>query len=208
MVKPLANGAEKVYGIGVMIYENEIFENIQLENDCMEEKVFSDCTFYKCRVYESDIVHCSFHGCIFKSCTILNNNFKFTDAVDNRFQDCSIVGLAWNDVERENNIMLPFSAFEDCTLKHNLFIGFKMKKFDFTDCDLLGSTFQQCDLKDSCFQRAGLKDVNFQQNDLRGADFRDALEYSISLENNRLKKAKFSFPDAIRLLSATGIIVE
>lgn len=83
-----------------------------------------------------------------------------------------------------------------------------MKKFDFSDCDLQGSTFQHCDLQKSLFRRTGLKDVNFQQNNLMGADFRDAFDYGISLENNKLKKAKFSFPDAIRLLSATGIIVE
>lgn len=191
-----------------MRYENEVFEKIQYEGGCMEDLIFTDCTFYKCKIYESEFYHCSFQSCNFQDCTLVNNRFKFTDAVDNRFYGCSIVGMAWNDVERESNVMLPFASFENCTLKHNLFIGFQMKKFDFSDCDLPGTVFQQCNLRDSSFRRADLREANFQQNDLRGADFRDAAEYSISLENNKLKKAKFSFPDAIRLLSATGIIVE
>lgn len=191
-----------------MLYENETFENLQYEGDLIEDMTFADCVFRKCRIYETELRHCSFKSCTFQDCVILNNRYRFTDAIDNRFSHCSLVGMAWNDVERENNVMMPFSAFEECTLKHNLFISFKMKKFDFSDCDLQGSTFQQCDLRESLFRRTGLKDVNFQQNNLMGADFRDATDYGISLENNKLKKAKFSFPDAIRLLSATGIIVE
>lgn len=191
-----------------MRYENEIFENLEYDQDCIEGMTFADCVFRNCRVYEMEIRHCAFQSCTFHDCVVLNNTYRFTDAIDNRFSHCSLVGMAWNDVERENNVMLPFSAFEECTLKHNLFIDFKMKKFDFSDCDLQGSTFQQCDLRESLFRRTGLKDVNFQQNNLISADFRDAADYAISLENNKLKKAKFSFPDAIRLLAATGIIVE
>ncbi|MDE8731710.1 pentapeptide repeat-containing protein [Eubacteriales bacterium DFI.9.88] len=191
-----------------MLYEYEEFGKLQYEGGLVEDCIFTDCIFKECRFLEMEIRHCSFKSCTFQSCTILNNDFKFTDATDNRFEGCSVIGMAWNEVEKENNIMLPFSAFEACTLKHNLFVGFKMKKFRFDDCDLIGSSFQQCDLKDSSFRRAGLKDVSFQQNNLTGADFRDAQDYLISLENNQLKKAKFTFPDAIRLLSATGIIVE
>ncbi|MCQ4636587.1 pentapeptide repeat-containing protein [Anaerovorax odorimutans] len=193
---------------GNMLYEYENFENLQYENDCIEDLIFADCVFKNCRFMEMEIRHCSFKSCTFRGCTILNNNFKFTDATDNRFEGCSVIGMAWNEVEQESNIMLPFSAFSDCTLKHNLFVGFKMKKFQFQDCDLIGSSFQQCDLRESSFRRAGLTDVSFQQNNLMGADFRDARDYAISLENNKLKKAKFTFPDAVRLLSATGIIVE
>lgn len=191
-----------------MRHEYEEFEHLDLDGELVEDRTFEDCTFYKCRISETKIRHCSFRACTFKECMILNNTYEFTDAVDCRFTECSLVGVAWNEVERENNIMLPFSAFENCTIKYNLFVGFSMKKFDFSGCDLLGSTFQQCNLKESSFQRAGLKGTTFLRNDLTGADFREAEDYSISLEENRMKKSRFSFPDAIRLLSATGIIVE
>lgn len=191
-----------------MGYEYEEFENIQMEGELLEDQVFEDCTFYKCRISETKIRHCSFRGCTFKGCTILNNTYEFTDAIDCRFFECSLVGISWNDVERENNIILPFSQFESCTLKHNLFVGFHMKKFDFSECYLLDSAFEQCDLKESSFQRAGLKGTSFMRNDLTGADFRGAADYTISLENNKMKKSRFSFPDAIRLLASTGIIVE
>lgn len=191
-----------------MRYECEAFENLNLDQDCLEDIFFEDCTFYRCRIWETTIRHCSFRGCSFKDCVIQNNTYEFTDLIDCRFCQCSLVGVNWNDVERENHIILPFSAFESCTLKHNLFFGFKLKQFDFSGCDLLGSTFQECDLRDSSFQRAGLKDTAFLKNDLTGADFRQAEDYAISLENNKMEKSRFSFPDAIRLLSSTGIIVE
>lgn len=191
-----------------MRYEYEEYENIQMDGALLEDAIFEECTFYKCRISETKLRHCSFRGCSFRECTMINNQYEFTDAVDCRFFECSLVGVSWNDVERENNIILPFAAFENCTLKHNLFVGFKMRKFDFSGCDLLGTTFQQCDLKESSFQRAGLEGTTFLQNDLTGADFRDAENYSISLESNKMKKSRFSFPDAIRLLASSGIIVD
>ena len=40
------------------------------------------------------------------------------------------------------------------------------------------------------------------------ADLRTAEEYAIDLETNKLKGARFSFPDVVRLLDGTGIVIE
>lgn len=105
-------------------------------------------------------------------------------------------------------MMLPFSSFKECRLHYNSFYLFQMKRQDFEDCDLTGTVFEQCNLQESRFGRANLTDVVFKDNNLTGADFRAATNYYFSPENNRLKNAKFSFPEAVSLLSAAGIIVE
>ena len=44
--------------------------------------------------------------------------------------------------------------------------------------------------------------------DLREADFRDASGYLISPRENRLEKARFSLPEATRLLDGLGIVLD
>lgn len=139
---------------------------------------------------------------------LINNSFAYTDAVDNDFQGCAIIGMEWQKLGRKSQVMLPFSFFTNCTLKYNIFSDFNMKKMDFSNSNLQGTMFMHCDLRDSNFRYTGLGEAVLRQDDLRGSDFRDAVDYSISPEENRLKKAKFSFPEVIRLLDSTGIIID
>ena len=50
--------------------------------------------------------------------------------------------------------------------------------------------------------------TRFTRCDLQKADLRTAEEYAIDLETNKLKGARFSFPDVVRLLDGTGIVIE
>ena len=88
-----------------MFYEEEIFENLQYEAKTFEDYRFSDCVFRNCGVYETEFRHCTFRHCTFENCTVLNNRFQFTNAADNRFHDCSLVGIAWNEITEENQIL-------------------------------------------------------------------------------------------------------
>jgi uncharacterized protein YjbI with pentapeptide repeats len=61
---------------------------------------------------------------------------------------------------------------------------------DFTDCDLTGSIFDNCDLTMATFENTIIEK----------ADFRTSFNYSIDLNINRVKKAKFS------LLGLAGLL--
>lgn len=43
---------------------------------------------------------------------------------------------------------------------------------------------------------------------MEGADFRGAVEYIIDIKSNRLKGAKFSFPEVVNLLGALEIVID
>lgn len=58
---------------------------------------------------------------------------------------------------------------------------------DFSQCDLLETTFHNCNLSKS--------------------NFSNATNYSINSLMNNVKKAKFSYPEATRLLKGLGIII-
>lgn len=191
-----------------MVYEDERFEHLEYQGNTIENRQFYDCTFKDCDFSEMQIISCSFRDCTFQNCTILNNSLKFTDACNNQFTNCMIIGISWSDLVKGKTLFLPFYTFEQCTLKYNVFYQLKLKSFNFNACDLSGSFFEKCTLSKSNFSYCNLKDTQFIENDLTGADFRHALNYLISIETNKLKAAKFSFPEAVNLLTAMGIKVE
>jgi uncharacterized protein YjbI with pentapeptide repeats len=72
------------------------------------------------------------------------------------------------------------SSFKGSKLKDSHFTNTILKGVDFSDVDLAGTTFHNCDL---C-----------------NADFSSATQYDIDPRTNKIKKAKFSFPEAAGLL--------
>ncbi|WP_371736668.1 pentapeptide repeat-containing protein [Cellulophaga sp. HaHaR_3_176] len=66
----------------------------------------------------------------------------------------------------------------------------KLQEVDFTDCDLNLSVFDNCDLQNAIF-----KNTNLQNPDLRSS-----YNFSIDLENNQIKGAKFTLETIVGLL--------
>lgn len=50
--------------------------------------------------------------------------------------------------------------------------------------------------------------TQFRGCDLRKADFRGAIGYVIDIQQNKLRDAKFSFPEVVCLLEGMGIRIE
>jgi fluoroquinolone resistance protein len=80
------------------------------------------------------------------------------------------------------------TSFKKSKLRECSFINTNLSDADFTDTDLQGTIFHQCKLDK--------------------ADFRDAKNYAISLKTNTAKKAKFSYPEVMRLLTFFDIVIE
>jgi uncharacterized protein YjbI with pentapeptide repeats len=66
---------------------------------------------------------------------------------------------------------------------------------DFTESDLTHSVFDNCDLTRAAFEHTILEK----------ADFRTSFNYSLDLEMNRVKKARFSQAGVIGLLGKYDI---
>jgi uncharacterized protein YjbI with pentapeptide repeats len=79
------------------------------------------------------------------------------------------------------------TTFSGSQLKENYFTDTCLKSADFSDVDLLGTTFHNCDLSK--------------------ADFSTARHYDINPESNKIKKAKFSLPEAVGLLRGFDITI-
>ena len=109
-------------------------------------------------------------------------------------RNCSLVKptaakpLCNNKVNQKFRVMTKKTKFKNSTLH----------EVDFTETDLTEAVFDNCDLKRATFERTNLEK----------ADFRNALNYSIDLEQNRIKKAKFSKTGIVGLLGKYDIVIE
>lgn len=76
-------------------------------------------------------------------------------------------------------------SFQGSRLKENYFTNTLLNGADFSHVDLSGTIFHNCDLSK--------------------ADFSTASKYEIDPQSNKIKKAKFSLPEVIGLLSSFEI---
>jgi uncharacterized protein YjbI with pentapeptide repeats len=84
----------------------------------------------------------------------------------------------------------------------------KLKDYHFDGCNLEGSYFEECNLEGASFVGCDLEGASFKKNILKKADFRETLNLRINILDNTLKGAKFSYTDAVSLLSEIGLILD
>jgi fluoroquinolone resistance protein len=82
-------------------------------------------------------------------------------------------------------------------MKNTSFDGSKMRESYFTNTCLNNANFNGVDLQGTTFHHC----------DLGKADFSSAMNYSIDPITNKIKKAKFSFPEVVGLLHGFDIII-
>ena len=73
------------------------------------------------------------------------------------------------------------------------------------DCKLHSVDFTDADCSDAYFAQSDLYRSIFYNTNLTRADFNHASSYAIDVNENRIKGARFSLPEAISLLDGLGI---
>ena len=169
---------------------------------------FVDCTFENCRWDGVRMRNCSFSGCRFRHCQLAGVVFSFCRMRDADFDGCAIRGVAWGGLQGRSAVGRIFARLHRCVLRYNEFSGMGLAGFDFSDCEMLECVFDDCKLTGANFRGAPLGRTAFTRCDLQKADFRDAQGYAIDPAANKMKGARFSFPDVVALLDASGIRIE
>ncbi len=189
-------------------YEYNTFENIILENAYLEDFTFADCDFLNCKISSCSIIRCSFSNCRFYGCTVTSLSAKYSQSRFSQFTDCRLVNIQWHELLPSGKLSEPISKINRCLLKYNAFTGINFRKFDFSGSEIISSIFGECHLNESLFKSCRLDGTEFYSCDLRKSDFREASGYNIDIFSNNLKGARFSFPEAVRLLDGLGIKIE
>jgi uncharacterized protein YjbI with pentapeptide repeats len=108
-----------------------------------------------------------------------------------QFEACSDFGFSLEF----SNCILNHSSFYQKKIKNTLFFDSKLLEVEFTESDLTQTVFDMCDLTRSIFENSNLEKT----------DFRTAINYSIDLDKNKVKKALFSLNGTPGLLGKYGI---
>ena len=183
-------------------YENEVF-------DKHRELPCADGEFLRCHFEGMDLSRFHFDGsefsyCRFTQCDLSMAVLYNVAMQETRFAGCKMAGIDFGKCSRfafdlhAEDSLLDYAVFSGNNLSRSSLKGCRLREAAFTECNLSGVCFEDCDLERALFERC----------DLQGADLRTARNYEIRPELNRLRKARFSYPGVIGLLSHLDIRVE
>ncbi|MEO8456508.1 MAG: pentapeptide repeat-containing protein [Chloroflexota bacterium] len=188
-------------------YADAKFAGVDLTSAKLAEAEFDGCTFESCTFNEAVLSHCRFTKCRFlKSDLSLfrPENCRFTDV---EFVDCKLVGVDWTASGTTNADRMLFSAsFERCVLDYAVLKGLPLKKM--TKCTARETDFTEAILRDADCRETDFAGATFMRSDLRGANFVGARNYTIDVIQNKVRKARFSWPEVESLVTLFGVIVE
>lgn len=185
-------------------FEDHTFEKADFASAGLPAKEFINCIFNGCNFAGTDLTGADFFDCTFNNCNLGLVKLKGTGLKDVRFSGSKITGV---DFTPTNNFLFSVS-FTDCVLDYSAFQQKKMKKTIFRNTSMKETHFSGNDLSESVFDRCDLTEALFQDNNLEKADFRSALNYFISPNQNKLKKARFSIHGLPGLLSEWDLVIE
>ncbi|MEI3800212.1 MULTISPECIES: pentapeptide repeat-containing protein [Chitinophaga] len=185
-------------------HEHKKFEHIIWEGKTISGREFYDCHFYKCSLKECVFEECVFDKCTFEECDLSLIQFKQTSFNKVILQHSKAIGIAWHNARNALTVEFHHSRLSYCN-----FSGKNLKKGIFLHCQADEADFSGCNLSQADFGGTDLAGARFFETDLTQANFAGAQRYAIDVRTNKVKKAKFSLPDALSLLDGLGVeIVE
>ena len=165
---------------------------------------YEACTFHGCDFLATDLSGCRFIDCQFTTCDLSNAKLHKTSLQDVQFSNCKMIGLAFDTCNAFN-----FSAnFKACILNHSVFFKMKLNRVNFIECQLQDVDFAQAEMIGTSLHKCQLLNANFDHTNIEKADFRDALDFSIDPESNKIKGARFSASSLHGLLDKYQLVIE
>lgn len=183
--------------------EDQVFRSENFSKRSLEDRAFNFCAFSGCDFSESLLRNTQFCACTFEDCNFSLSRLEGCRFQNVRFIDCKIVGAEFFKCEKTffspifKKCILHYCNFSDLNMKKTSFSGSKLKECHFTNTNLNGADFGEVDLSGTIFHHC----------DLSGSDFSTAMRYDIDPQTNKIKKAKFSFPEAMGLLRGFDVTI-
>jgi len=184
-------------------YSQETFSKLVLTEEIIKSTVFDECMF----------IDCVFIGCKFEKCRLLNCKFEKCDLSniipmnsefrEVKFTNCKAIGIDWTRASK--TIELDFT---ECLLNYSNFRLLKLPKTIIKKSEVKDVDFIETDLKNSNLTGSDFENSTFFKTNLSEVDFTRAINYTIDVNNNTMKKTRFSLPEALSLLNYLDIIVE
>lgn len=180
----------------MLYFIDQNFTKAQLLESPLQQGEYENCSFNELDLSEVDFSQYKFIKCRFTDCNLSLTRLSKTAFQEVQFKNCKMLG--WR-MDQCHEFGLSVS-FEQCVLQHASFYKKKLARTRFENCQLQEVDFSECDLSHAEFVNCDLNLAVFSNTNLEKADLRTASRYTIDPEQNRLKRAKFSWPAVAGLL--------
>jgi uncharacterized protein YjbI with pentapeptide repeats len=183
--------------------DSEEFKGINYTITPIVKGDYDNCTFINCNFTGIDLSNNQFIECHFIDCNFSLSKIKNTALKNVHFEKCKMIGLNFGECD-------PFLLelkFTECQLNLASFYKLKLKNTNFKNCQLNETDFVETDLTNALFDNCDLKLAVFDNTLLGKADFSSSYHYSIDIEKNTIKKAKFSKDGLAGLLEKYQLII-
>lgn len=181
--------------------------NFKLEDfseQSLENRVFNSCGFASCNFSQSILRNAKFCSCKLENCNLCFSKVEGCRFQDVQFIDCKLVGLDFFKCDKT----FFYPIFKKCLLQACNFSDLNMKNISFGESKLRECHFTNTQLNNSDFTGTDLSGTIFHNCNLSAADFTNATQYYIDPQKiNKIKKAKFSLPEALELLRVFDITI-
>lgn len=181
--------------------EGKVFKAKDFTEKGLPKGEYENCVFDGCVFQNSDLRGFVFIDCEFRNCDLSMAKITDTAFREVAFMGCKLLGLHF---ESCNKFLLSMS-FDDCQLNLLSFYKLSLKGTKFRNCNLREVDFAEADLTSATFSNCDLTGATFDHTTLEKADLRTSTHYTIDPEKNRIRKARFSLPEVIGLLSGYDI---
>jgi len=185
-----------------------VFNQINLQKQTLTNKIFESCQFQNCDFSENIFQSCKFIDCEFTTCNLSNIKLNYTTFNEVVFQQCKLIGVNWTEVKWPSIALTSPIKFYQCDLSHVSFYELNLPELILQNCKAKQVDFRAADLSHGDFTQTDFEGSLFMHTNLNHADFTEAFNYVISPVDNKIKKAKFSLPDAMNLLQVFDIEIK
>ena len=188
-------------------YHDRRFQDRSLEEISLVGSEFHDCLFKACSFAQSVFQECRFIDCAFQECDLSLLQIPGSLFSVTRFADSRVIGVDWTQADWSGVSLGKPIAFERCAISHSTFIGLSLPAIQIKDCLAADVDFREADLTKADFSGSDLSQSLFLNTNLSKADLSTARNYHIAPEQNELKGARFTLPEAMSLLFNMDIVL-
>lgn len=188
-------------------YLDQTFKRVQCRNKTIESKTFENCTFVSCSFNEVVFQSCIFRDCAFQDCNLWLTRVPGSAFKNTMFKKSKVVGINWVEGAWSKKGLLESIGFIECDITNSTFIGLELRKMMLSKCVAQNVDFADANLSQANCTGTDFGESRFMHTNLTEADFTGAFHYAIDASQNKLKKAKFSLPEAINILRCMEIVL-
>jgi uncharacterized protein YjbI with pentapeptide repeats len=186
-------------------YVDVEFADIILTKTEIKDIEFDNCSFLDCDFNGSSFTGVTFSDCTFTNCNLGVTKYNDSQMKDCKFESCRLMGIDWRSLVSAFGMVLDC---KNCDLSYSAFDNMNIQRSTFENCKFNEAVFDTANLQKCIFANCDFTRATFTKCDLKDADLSSAFSYYIDISSNSCRKAKFSYPEVLSLLTGAGIIVE